>query len=260
MQRLMFVFVIATTVVAVVLEIHLRSKMPWLTIIKDWKRFGWRRSAVCVASNAALRVWAAFDTFPQRPLYWSDAEIEAIAPGACALKRRWKVVRAEALTAQFLCAQDQHSGFNLTEDLWGISVLKEHGRPCSIRALSRMPKTCQLLLDMGADMALLSRLSPGTTLPRHTGPSFCFLRYHLCLKGDGRAELEVGPMRYQWKEGEHVIFDETLPHAASNPEDAEDRIVLFVDIPRPIFGLAPLVRCGTRVTADMHGWKDAKKS
>lgn len=252
--------VVGCAAVLIVAEIHLRSQMPWSAIIKDWERFGWGRSAACVVSNAALRVWAAFDAFPQRPLYWSDAEIEAIAPGACQLKRQWRTVRQEALTARFRRAQEQHTGFDLTEDPWAISVIKEHGRPCSLRALALMPETCRLLSEMGADMALLSRLSPGTRLPRHTGPSFCFLRYHLCLKGDGRAELEVGPVRYRWKEGEHVVFDETLPHAASNPENAEERIVLFVDVPRPLLGLPPLVRLGTRATAEMHGWKKGAAS
>ena len=244
-----------TMLVGVFVEIHLRSHMSWPAIVKDWERFGWGRSAACIVSNAVLRVWGAFDTFPQRPMYRSDAEIEGIAPGACALKHSWRTVRCEALRARFRPAQNQHSGFDLTTDPWDISVLKEHGRPFSLKALAGMPETCRLLEAMGADMALVSRLSPGTTLPRHTGPSFCFLRYHLCLKGDGRAELEVGPVRYRWEEGGHVIFDETLPHAARNPPDAGERIVLFVDVPRPMVGLPPLVRLGTRCTGQMHGWK-----
>jgi len=241
-------------VAAVLIEIRQRSQMRWCEIVADWRRFGVGRSAACIASNALLRAYAAFHPFHQRAVYRSDAEIEAIAPGAGALRAAWRVVRDESRRAPYRAAREMHGGFEITDDAWDIWVLKRHGCEFTLQAARAMPTTCGLLREMGVDMALLSRLAPGTTLPRHTGPSFCFMRYHLCLEGDGRASIEVDGNTYVWHPGEHVVFDETRPHSAHNPPGAAARVVLFADVPRP--GLDWLVRIGTRLTAGAHGWKD----
>ncbi len=240
-----------------VLEARVRTGLPLAILSRDWRRLGWARATVLTCCNAALRCWAAFDPFVERPIYRSDREIEAIAPGAGRLKRRWREVAGEAgrMVARGLAAaQSCHQSCQITDDRWDMCLLKRHGEPFSPEALARMPETCRLLAGMGVEMALLSRLAPGTTLPVHTGPSFAVLRYHLCLEGDGLASIRVGDQLYRWRPGEHVVFDETVPHAAHNPRHAGPRLVLFADVVRPLAGLAPVLRAAERATAGMHGW------
>lgn len=241
-------------VLLVLMEARHRTGLPVRDLARDWRHLGWPRAAVLACSNLALRFWAAFDTFPQRPVYRTDREIEAIAPGAAGLKRCWTVVAGEAHAARFSRAQSAHAACQITNDAWDMFMLKRHGEAYDERARRLMPLTCRMLERMGVEMALLSRFAPGTTLPTHTGPSFAVLRYHLCLEGDGRAWIQVGDQRYHWRPGEHVIFDETVPHSAHNPADARPRLVLFADVVRPLAGLAPLLRAAETATAGLHGW------
>jgi quercetin dioxygenase-like cupin family protein len=245
----------AALATAVVLEVRLRTGMPMADIADDWRRLGAPRAVALVASNAALRVWGAFDTFHAKTMYRADWEIETICPGATALRRGWRVVREEACRARFGPAQECHDACRITDGSWDMALLKPHGQPFSPRVRALLPQTCQMLTDMGVEMALLSRLQPGTVLPTHTGPSYSVLRYHLCLEGDGRAHIRVGEQVYHWRPGEHVVFDETTPHSAANPVDAGPRLVLFADVVRPLVGLAPVLRAAESLTAGLHGWR-----
>jgi hypothetical protein len=245
------------------LEAKHRSKLPWDRLLDGYRRFGWPQSAGCVVTNAGLRLWARATGHVDRAVYDTDTQIAAIAPAAAHLRNRWRDVRREALRLLAIdCARAEHvhPSFALTGDLWELAVLKRHGRPFTPRARALMPATCALLARMDAEMALLSRLAPGTVIQTHCGPSYAFLRYHLCLVSDGRASITVGDVRYEWAEGHHVVFDETLPHSARNDSPDVHRLVLFVDLPRPLLGLPALLPVACRLTADMHRWTHTKKT
>ena len=102
-----------------------------------------------------------------------------------------------------------------------------------------------------------SILFPGQYIKPHFGYYKGFLRYHLGFiipkRNDETAEkpcwlrinndrennrnrdkssIERGE-KYYWKEGEGVIFDDTLLHDASN-ESNQIRVVLWIDIRRPM--------------------------
>ncbi len=83
-----------------------------------------------------------------------------------------------------------------------------------------------------APSILFSVLKPGAHIPPHHGMINTRLICHLPLIVPGRAWLRVGSQTHVWKEGELVIFDDTIEHEAKN-EASQTRIVLLFDIWRP---------------------------
>jgi beta-hydroxylase len=78
-------------------------------------------------------------------------------------------------------------------------------------------------------------LGPGRRLPEHRGPNKGVLRYHLGLKvpAPDSCGIRVGGQTRHWREGEGLLFDDTLPHEAWNDGD-QPRVVLLVDVIRPL--------------------------
>ena len=81
---------------------------------------------------------------------------------------------------------------------------------------------------------MFSVLEPGEQIEAHKGEYHSVLRYHLALYApeNPSAFLLVNNIPYEWKTGDHVMFDDTFLHSVHNP-NKEHRIVLFVDVPRP---------------------------
>ncbi|WP_202868126.1 aspartyl/asparaginyl beta-hydroxylase domain-containing protein [Kribbella sindirgiensis] len=99
------------------------------------------------------------------------------------------------------------------------------------------PRTAALLDEVpGLTTAFFSILGPGKHLPEHRGPYKGAVRYHLGLKIPDPASacgIRVGGVTAHWQEGRSLVFDDTYPHEAWN-NTTEDRVVLFVDIVRPL--------------------------
>lgn len=121
---------------------------------------------------------------------------------------------------------------------WTAFYLWKHGElqrknaercPITMRALSVAP-----LSDIGAQTptAFFSRLEAGARIPPHTGMLNCRLICHLPLIVPSGCWLRVGNERREWKEGELLIFDDSIEHEACNPS-SEPRIILIFDIWRP---------------------------
>ena len=94
------------------------------------------------------------------------------------------------------------------------------------------PKTVTMLKDMpSVTTAFFSILEPHVKIPGHTGKLSGLLRYHLGLSvpASPQCYIVVNGEKYQWKEGEGVIFDDTFFHAVTNDTD-EYRIILLLDI------------------------------
>ena len=110
---------------------------------------------------------------------------------------------------------------------------------------ARCPETMRLLRGIpGVQSALFSIISPRTSLPTHTDPAAGVIRLHLGLKipaQPSRCFLEVSGVRYHWREGGTVVFDDALPHRVVNDTD-ESRAILFVDIRRDLHGAAALAQ------------------
>ena len=109
----------------------------------------------------------------------------------------------------------------------------------------RCPVTVSLLKRIpGMQSALFSIIAPGTYIPPHNDPGKGVIRYHLALKVPKNRErcfINVNGEQYNWTEGAGVLFDDIYDHWVLNDTD-EVRVVLFVDILRPMTGLANLLQ------------------
>ena len=83
-------------------------------------------------------------------------------------------------------------------------------RRCSPRPSRRSGRS------RGLRSALWSVFEPGTELPEHTGPNAGMLRYHLGVRCGDDAAVRVGDVVVPYRDGEGVLFDDTVPHAAWN--------------------------------------------
>ncbi len=101
--------------------------------------------------------------------------------------------------------------------------------PKTMAALEKVP-----LSDIGArtPAVLFSRLEPGAHIPPHSGMLNCRLICHLPLVVPEGCWLRVGNETRKWREGELLIFDDSIAHEAKNPS-GELRIILLFDIWRP---------------------------
>jgi ornithine lipid ester-linked acyl 2-hydroxylase len=87
----------------------------------------------------------------------------------------------------------------------------------------------------GMKTAMFSILSPGKAIPPHRGPYNGILRYHLGLvvPEPDRCVIRVGREKRTWAVGSSLLFDDTYEHEVMN-ESTQERVVLFVDITRPL--------------------------
>ncbi len=101
--------------------------------------------------------------------------------------------------------------------------------PITMNALRRLPLCC---VPGRTPTALFSLLRPGTHIPPHHGFLNTRLICHLPLIVPPGCALRVGNETRPWKEGELVVFDDTMEHEAWN-RSSELRVVLLFDIWRP---------------------------
>ena len=83
-----------------------------------------------------------------------------------------------------------------------------------------------------APSILFSRLAAGARIPPHHGMLNARLVCHLPLVVPPGCGFRVGGETRAWREGELLVFDDTVEHEAWN-EGREDRIILIFDIWRP---------------------------
>jgi beta-hydroxylase len=126
------------------------------------------------------------------------------------------------------------------ENKWKTFVLKWYDKPLETNCKKICSYTCDLIEKIPEiRSAMFSILMPHTRIPSHRGPFTGCLRYHLGLsvpKDTQNCFIRVKNQVYHWQEGEDVIFDDTYEHEVYNNTD-EIRIVLFIDIVRPLNGI-----------------------
>jgi len=129
---------------------------------------------------------------------------------------------------------------------------------------SLVPVTSQLIKEIPkVAVAMFSILDPGKKIPPHFGFFKGVFRYHLGLIIPSKGECYIinGGQRYEWKEGEGVLFDDTYVHEVWNKTD-ERRVVLFLDIYRdeslPRW-IRPLNRTMTKILAQSKKVQKAAK-
>lgn len=198
--------------------------------------------------NAVNRYLAGPSGGEGRPAFWN---IDAVCPELRRLEAAYPLIRAEV--EALLDDQDSMPTYHeinapsteiaaTTKGRWNVFMLELLGYRAR-RNLARCPETAQVLKQVpGRLQAMFSVLDPGKSVPLHEGPYLGYLRYHLGIRvpRDNPPLIRVAGRPYVWAEGEGVLFDDSWPHEVEN-HSSEPRVVLIVDVPRPLPRLPDLV-------------------
>jgi aspartyl/asparaginyl beta-hydroxylase (cupin superfamily) len=211
----------------------------------------WREATSIVAGRSAPYRQEANQLYvprlPAIPFY-----DRSLFPWAADLEAKTDVIRAELQAAlakesrefsPYIAIQpglpvDQWADLNRSTR-WSHYRLWRSGRPDEAH-LAQCPETRKALeaVDMAAidglcPNAMFSALAPHTEIPPHTGETNARLVVHLPLIVPDKCTYRVGFEHRTWKEGELLIFDDTIEHMARNDSD-ELRVVLIFDIWNPL--------------------------
>ncbi|WP_197685204.1 lipid A hydroxylase LpxO [Herminiimonas arsenitoxidans] len=207
-----------------VLYTHYRGKVR-----HKWLRQSTDHSTFMAPINAFMTL---FSPLPDRPYHDLNSY-----PEMKALADQWEVIRDEAVALQDkIKASDNmdDAGFNsFFRRGWTRFYLKWYGESHP-SAMQSCPRTVAILDSIPIiKAAMFAQLPPGADLGKHRDPYAGSLRYHLGLAtpNDDRCFIDVDGVRYSWRDGEAVIFDETYIHWAANESD-KNRIILFCDLER----------------------------
>jgi aspartyl/asparaginyl beta-hydroxylase (cupin superfamily) len=119
------------------------------------------------------------------------------------------------------------------EDGWRIYVVKLGKNNF---AEETMPELTKVLKDIPEVVSCAVSILPSKkAIPIHVGYSKGVMRYQLGTivpKDRENVFICVNGEKYNWTEGEGVLFDDTYPHKVYNNTN-EDRVVLYMDVIRP---------------------------
>lgn len=103
------------------------------------------------------------------------------------------------------------------------------GISTSLPTLTRIVK----LLEDDLMNCYVSILWPGAYLPTHRGPTMGTWKYHygLSIPASGEMGIVVNNVTYHWKNGEDIMFDDSLDHSAYNFA-SEPRFIVLADVYR----------------------------
>lgn len=125
---------------------------------------------------------------------------------------------------------------------WNAFQLYKHGRRVEENC-ARCPETVKALeavdladIDGFCPNVMFSVLAPKTRIPPHTGETNSRVVAHLPLIVPPQCSYRVGFEWREWREGELLIFDDTIEHEARNDSD-ELRVVLILDLWNPFLSL-----------------------
>jgi aspartyl/asparaginyl beta-hydroxylase (cupin superfamily) len=187
-----------------------------------------------------------FPGLPQRRFYERDE-----LPWAAGIESAAPAIRQELL--DYLSAgEDRFSPYIVTDPsrprrdfhglldnpAWSTLYIWEKGGPVP-GLTDRFPQTMEALenvelprITQRAPSILFSRLAAGARIPPHNGVMNARLICHLPLLVPPGCGFRVGGETREWREGELLVFDDTVEHEAWN-EGASDRIILIFDVWRP---------------------------
>jgi beta-hydroxylase len=115
------------------------------------------------------------------------------------------------------------------------------GKEFTKDAYQHFPFLVKLLEDLPEVTACaISVLQEGVRIPIHTGYYKGIMRYMMPIivpKDRDNVFLCVNEKKYNWTEGEGVLWDDNFPHKVYNNTN-EIRVVIFMDIIRPLCGVA----------------------
>ena len=217
---------------------------------------------IAARMQLALNSWYARTAGgDDRPAFY---DIDATYPALRKIDRAFPAIRAEVLTIMdrredvprlHETDSGQHCISATTPHDWRVLYLSLMGVqagpnralcPVTSAAVDKVPQIFQVCFSI---------LDPGKSVPPHCGPYYGYLRYHLPLivPENNPPTLVVNGEPHTWREGESILFDDTLSHEVLNTSDGL-RVVLIVDVPRPMpLAQTLLNRCARRVAGRMYG-------
>jgi aspartyl/asparaginyl beta-hydroxylase (cupin superfamily) len=152
------------------------------------------------------------------------------------LEQNWRVIRAEldALESAEFIDWPEHSLYG--DRGWTTFGLYAFGQR-QPEGCARCPQTEKLARQIpGLTMAGFSRLAPGAHIVPHRGYegySGHVLRVHLGLHVPDGCTMRVGTETKSWKEGECLVFDDSVEHEVWNRSD-RTRTILLCDFLNPL--------------------------
>ncbi len=142
------------------------------------------------------------------------------------------------------CFHDKIPGFKVgksADACWRTIGIKHLGKFSINDMEKRFPILHQILSSPDIINVMISILDEGVGIPIHRGYFRGILRYQLGYiipKDREKTFIVVGGQKYNWKEGEGVMFDDMYQHYVVNNTN-EKRVVLYIDalrdnLPEPI--------------------------
>ncbi|WP_323757747.1 aspartyl/asparaginyl beta-hydroxylase domain-containing protein [Roseivirga sp.] len=188
-------------------------------------------SLIAVTFSLVLRV------FKKNP---PIVDLDEFFPDHQLLKDNWKVIQEELF--KVLKNENNIPKFHEVDKIqrfvsdkdksaWRVFMFKAYDNWQAANC-EKAPKTAALLKQIpGITTAMFSIIGPRKHIPPHNGFYKGVWRYHLGLviPKEGECYIIDGGQRYDWKEGEDVLFDDTFQHAVWNKTN-ETRVVLFCDV------------------------------
>jgi aspartate beta-hydroxylase len=157
-------------------------------------------------------------------------------PGALALERDHTAIKAEIERLAATEFQAEAEGL-MERGSWDVFLFYERSRKNEENCV-RCPTITRIIegsntVRTQAGLLYVSKLSPGTHIKAHRGPTNLRLRCHLGIRiPRGDCGLKVGGETRIWEEGRCIVFDDSLEHEAWN-HTTEPRIVLIIDFWHP---------------------------
>jgi len=160
-------------------------------------------------------------------MFIDQSRFDFVAP----LQAEWQAIREECLALPHEVYEPWVQREMYGEG-WSVYGLHAFGERIDA-ALQECPRTAAALERIpGLTTAGFSRLAGGAHIRPHVGWVHTVFRAHLGLVVPERCELRVGEQTRCWREGECLIFDDTMEHEAWN-RSVQARVVLLFDFRRP---------------------------
>ena len=165
----------------------------------------------------------------------SFPNMELNFPNHIIFKNNWEIIKEEAMNIY-------NNGYSqlintdyffkiIADNKWRKFYIKWYGSIVD-EAYKLCPKTCELISQLPeVKLAMFSILEPGSKIKRHEGPFKGCFRYHLGLNCPKDAFIIVDNIKYGWKDGDDILFDDTFTHEVNNLSN-KVRIILFCDVER----------------------------
>jgi aspartyl/asparaginyl beta-hydroxylase (cupin superfamily) len=189
-----------------------------------------------------------FPGLPQRPFYERSefGWVEELEAGTSAIKGELESLlngSTDGFSPYVEAGADRSGGTapnaHLAGDVsWSAYHLLRGGEPVEGHAerfpltLAALDRTPMPRMAGRAPMALFSMLKPGAHIRPHHGLLNFRLICHLPLIAPSGCALRVGNYQREWREGELLIFDDSMEHEAWNQSDRQ-RVILLFEIWRP---------------------------